>query len=54
MILCVTMSTSACDDNCNVCETNGAGKCDSGKCVSGYVFDADSKSCKGKSSINHN
>ena len=41
-------STSACDQHCSSCESNGAGKCDPGKCSDGYVLNTASKQCEGK------
>jgi len=30
---------TGCTANCKSCQTNGAGKCDSGQCFTGYYFD---------------
>lgn len=36
---------TACDANCKKCEVNGATKCDTGECETGYGFDSPTKTC---------
>ena len=48
----VTELISACSSDCVSCQTNGAGKCDSGHCNDGFGLDADN-TCKGKACRNY-
>lgn len=36
---------SECDNHCQICNTNGPGKCDSNKCEEGYFYDMKEKKC---------
>lgn len=45
MIQLITFYT-ACATNCDYCNTNGAGKCDPGKCKLGYTYSSTDQTCK--------
>lgn len=55
-IIIITMSNdvypvcffAACAANCNECTTKGSGKCDAGKCKTGYNLKTDFTACEGK------
>lgn len=36
-----------CDVHCTQCTTNGAGKCDSGYCMTGYAYVSATMTCGG-------
>ena len=38
---------AACDPNCIICVTNGAGKCDAGQCKPGFIYDTANFACHG-------
>ncbi len=39
---------SVCSGNCNKCDVNGPGKCDTGECHVGWALDSSTKTCLGK------
>lgn len=45
--MCSMYSWTACALNCATCNTQGAGKCDTGGCKAGYVLSADFTTCQG-------
>ena len=46
--LSVALSVPECSSDCNSCDNNGAGKCDSGECKAGYGLNSQSE-CASKS-----
>lgn len=44
-LLFTIFSFSECDDNCNVCTTNGLDKCDQDQCKTGYFYDSTDHKC---------
>ena len=50
LTICVIVAV-ACAANCKGCKANGAAKCDSDQCNTGYRFNADTMLCDGKNLI---